>query len=146
VLQTLIRCRFSPLHSTGQRFIYSGCASGSIVSKCNKIDPYPSLLNNTFSNLVYDSLTGEMVQENRGHCACVRDVSWHPFEPEMVSSSWDSGVVRWSPCEPHLKGERRHRQQKEGDDDDDEDDNDEEGASSRKRARGRSQRVLRNVV
>ncbi len=34
VLQTLIRCRFSPVHTTGQRYIYSGCASGAIVSKC----------------------------------------------------------------------------------------------------------------
>ncbi|MEQ2206798.1 DDB1- and CUL4-associated factor 11 [Xenoophorus captivus] len=33
VLHTLIRCRFSPEFSTGQRFIYSGCSTGKIVSK-----------------------------------------------------------------------------------------------------------------
>uniref|UniRef100_A0A3Q3LBY5 Ddb1 and cul4 associated factor 11 n=1 Tax=Mastacembelus armatus TaxID=205130 RepID=A0A3Q3LBY5_9TELE len=31
VLHTLIRCRFSPEFSTGQRFIYSGCSTGKII-------------------------------------------------------------------------------------------------------------------
>lgn len=33
VLHTLIRCRFSPEFSTGQRFIYSGCSTGKIISE-----------------------------------------------------------------------------------------------------------------
>lgn len=33
VLQTLVRCHFSPAYSTGQRYIYTGCAAGRIVSK-----------------------------------------------------------------------------------------------------------------
>lgn len=33
VLRTLIRCRFSPAFSTGQRYIYSGCAAGKIFSE-----------------------------------------------------------------------------------------------------------------
>ena len=33
VLQTLIRCHFSPAFSTGQRYIYTGCAAGRVVSK-----------------------------------------------------------------------------------------------------------------
>lgn len=33
VLHTLIRCRFSPMHSTGQQFIYSGCSTGKVVGK-----------------------------------------------------------------------------------------------------------------
>ena len=33
VLQTLIRCHFSPAHTTAQRYIYTGCASGSIYGK-----------------------------------------------------------------------------------------------------------------
>ena len=32
VLHTLIRCYFSPSHTTGQRYIYTGCARGSCVS------------------------------------------------------------------------------------------------------------------
>ena len=34
VLHTLIRSRFSPAFTTGQRFIYTGCATGAVVSKC----------------------------------------------------------------------------------------------------------------
>lgn len=37
VLHTLIRCRFSPEFSTGQRFIYSGCSTGKIVSECLRV-------------------------------------------------------------------------------------------------------------
>ena len=33
VLHTLIRAYFSPEYSTGQRYIYSGCATGCVVGK-----------------------------------------------------------------------------------------------------------------
>ena len=33
VFKTLIRCRFSPAHSTGQKFIYTGCGTGAIKSE-----------------------------------------------------------------------------------------------------------------
>lgn len=79
ILQTLIRCHFSPAHTTAQKFIYTGCASGSVV--------------------VYDALTGEIVRELSGHRSCVRDVSWHPFQPEIISSSWDFTLARWTYCE-----------------------------------------------
>ncbi|XP_054274991.1 DDB1- and CUL4-associated factor 11-like isoform X1 [Macrosteles quadrilineatus] len=75
VLQTLIRCHFSPSHTTGQRFIYTGCASGRVV--------------------IYDLLTGEIVKVLKGHRGCVRDVSWHPYRPELASTSWDYSVVVW---------------------------------------------------
>ena len=41
---------------------------------------------------VYDALTGEVVRENKGHKTCVRDVSWHPHHPEMISSSVRDGM------------------------------------------------------
>lgn len=75
VLQTLVRCRFSPQFTTGQRYIYTGCASGRVV--------------------IYDVLTGEIVQSLHGHRACVRDVSWHPYLPHLVSSSWDFTINKW---------------------------------------------------
>lgn len=28
--------------------------------------------------------------------ALVRDCSWHPYEPELTSVSWDGRVVRWT--------------------------------------------------
>lgn len=75
VLQTLIRCHFSPQFTTGQRYIYTGCAAGRVV--------------------IYDILTGKVEKVLEGHKGCVRDVSWHPFNTELYSSSWDFSVTRW---------------------------------------------------
>merc|ERR1719189_738859 len=33
LLHTLIRCRFSPLSTTGQRYVYTGCATGHVVAR-----------------------------------------------------------------------------------------------------------------
>lgn len=76
VLNTLIRSRFSPQFTTGQRYIYSGCASGAVV--------------------IYDILTGEIIKKLQGHKACVRDVSWHPYDNLLMSTSWDCSVIQWS--------------------------------------------------
>lgn len=76
VLKTLIRCHFSPVHSTGQRYIYTGCADGPVI--------------------IYDVLTGEMVKMLDKHGTCTRDVSWHPYRPDIVSASWDGSVMLWS--------------------------------------------------
>lgn len=70
VLNTLIRCRFSPPGPTNQRFVYTGCAAGRVV--------------------IYDLLTGKIMRVLDGHDACVRDVSWHPDFPEIVSTSVSS--------------------------------------------------------
>nr|XP_056719265.1 DDB1- and CUL4-associated factor 11 [Euleptes europaea] len=75
VLHTLIRCRFSPAHSTGQQYIYSGCSTGKVV--------------------VYDLISGHIVKRLTDHRACVRDVSWHPYEEKIVSSSWDGYLRLW---------------------------------------------------
>eukprot|EP00794_Sanderia_malayensis_P019187 gene19187-21109_t len=75
VLQTLIRARFSPSHTTEQKYIYAGCASGNIV--------------------VYDVITGHIAAKLKGHKQCVRDVSWHPYEQSIMSSSWDCTVGKW---------------------------------------------------
>ncbi|XP_041376385.1 DDB1- and CUL4-associated factor 11-like [Gigantopelta aegis] len=75
VLHTLVRCRFSPQFTTGQRYIYSGCATGCVV--------------------IYDLLSGKIVKKLEGHQACVRDVSWHPFDNSLMSTSWDGTIGRW---------------------------------------------------
>nr|XP_020444003.1 DDB1- and CUL4-associated factor 11 [Monopterus albus] len=89
VLHTLIRCRFSPEFSTGQRFIYSGCSTGKII--------------------IYDVLTGCVVSRLSGHDACVRDVSWHPYEDTLVSSSWDGAVQMWEHRQTHPLEVERER-------------------------------------
>lgn len=75
VLHTLIRCRFSPAFTTAQQYIYCGCSTGKVV--------------------VYDLLTGKLVKRLTSHRACVRDVSWHPYQEKIVSSSWDGNVRLW---------------------------------------------------
>jgi WD repeat-containing protein 23 len=75
VLETLIRCRFSPAWSTGQRYIYTGSHGGTVF--------------------VYDTLTGECVNRLIGHHRTVRDVHWHPFQPLIITSSWDGSVGMW---------------------------------------------------
>ena len=45
---------------------------------------------------MYDALTGDVVKILKGHQACVRDVSWHPYMNEIVSSSWDRRVIKWT--------------------------------------------------
>lgn len=76
ILKTLIRCRFSPFETTGERFIYTGCGRGNLV--------------------IYDALTGDVVLKHRGHQTCVRDASWHPYRNEIVTTSWDGMIRKWS--------------------------------------------------
>ncbi|KAJ8268047.1 hypothetical protein COCON_G00132190 [Conger conger] len=87
VLNTLIRCRFSPEFSTGQKFIYTGCSTGRII--------------------IYDVLTGRVVSRLSAHRACVRDVSWHPYQDRIISSSWDRSVCIWEHRQSHLLDEER---------------------------------------
>ncbi|XP_064598858.1 DDB1- and CUL4-associated factor 11-like isoform X2 [Liolophura sinensis] len=75
VLHTLIRCHFSPAFSTAQRYIYSGCANGTVV--------------------IYDTLTGKILSKLEGHNHCVRDVSWHPYDNTIMSTSWDGTLGKW---------------------------------------------------
>lgn len=45
---------------------------------------------------VYDVLTGAVVSKLSGHDACVRDVSWHPYEDNIVSSSVSVNVYSFT--------------------------------------------------
>jgi len=75
VTKTLIRCYFSPKISTGQRYIYSGSSDGFVY--------------------VYDILSGEVIAKLGSHNGVVRDLSWHPTEPWLVSTSWDGSIINW---------------------------------------------------
>lgn len=44
---------------------------------------------------MYDTVTGQQVNRLRYHQTLVRDCSWHPFDSELTSVSWDGSVVRW---------------------------------------------------
>ncbi|XP_051118887.1 LEC14B protein-like [Andrographis paniculata] len=75
VLRTLIRCYFSPEYSTGQKYIYTGSHDSCVY--------------------VYDLVSRAQVAKLQHHKSTVRDCSWHPTYPMLVSSSWDGDVVKW---------------------------------------------------
>ncbi|KAF4357686.1 hypothetical protein F8388_007222 [Cannabis sativa] len=75
VLRTLIRCYFSPAYSTGQKYIYTGSHNSCVY--------------------IYDLVSGALVATLKHHKSPVRDCSWHPYYPMLVSSSWDGDVVKW---------------------------------------------------
>ncbi|KAF6176580.1 hypothetical protein GIB67_034442 [Kingdonia uniflora] len=75
VLRTLIRCYFSPAYSTGQKYIYTGSNDSGVY--------------------IYDLVSGAPVARLDHHESTVRDCSWHPFYPMLVSSSWDGVIARW---------------------------------------------------
>ncbi|CAH9108979.1 unnamed protein product [Cuscuta europaea] len=75
VLRTLIHCYFSPAHSTGQKYIYTGSTDSSVY--------------------IYDLVSGDRVAKLVYHDAPVRDCNWHPFIPMLVSSSWDGVIANW---------------------------------------------------
>lgn len=79
VFQTLIRCNFSP-PSTGQRYLFSGSYDGSLY--------------------IYDLISGQMASRLKGHRATLREASWHPHQPLIVTSSWDSTARRWDYAPP----------------------------------------------
>jgi len=75
VLQTLIRAYFSPAPTTGQRYIYSGSADGAVY--------------------VWDVVSGDVVHKLKHHDDIVRDVSWHPTQSTLVTTSFDGTVLEW---------------------------------------------------
>lgn len=76
VMETLIRCHFSPLHSTAQKYIYTGSADGRVY--------------------VYDVLTGNLVEvfAMRPN-GLTRDVRWHPYDPTIVSPDFYGKLCIW---------------------------------------------------
>ena len=81
VLQTLIRCRWSPAETTGQRYIFSGSQCGSLF--------------------VYDIITGETAAVFKFHRSVMRDCDWHPNQPLIASVGWDGSVVIWRKMPEH---------------------------------------------
>uniref|UniRef100_A0A0D9ZU36 Uncharacterized protein n=1 Tax=Oryza glumipatula TaxID=40148 RepID=A0A0D9ZU36_9ORYZ len=75
VLRTLIRCYFSPVYSTGQRYIYTGSSDEYVY--------------------IYDVVTGDIVEKLSWHGSIIRDCTWHPYNLTIVSSSWDGYLARW---------------------------------------------------
>jgi len=71
VHDTLIRCYFSPLFTTGQRYVITGSIGEAII---------------------YDLLTGTVVEKLKGHRNIVRDPNWHPYLPKILTASFDGTI------------------------------------------------------
>eukprot|EP01119_Soliformovum_irregulare_P020217 TRINITY_DN6512_c0_g1_i2.p1 TRINITY_DN6512_c0_g1~~TRINITY_DN6512_c0_g1_i2.p1 ORF type:complete len:271 (-),score=62.18 TRINITY_DN6512_c0_g1_i2:31-843(-) len=77
VCQTLIRSYFSPMATTGQKFIYTGSYDGKLF--------------------IYDVVSGARVATLANHRATIRDATWHPYRNEIVTASWDGSTQLWEP-------------------------------------------------
>ncbi|TFY70898.1 hypothetical protein EVG20_g2103 [Dentipellis fragilis] len=93
VLQTLIRCHFSPAETTGGQYIYSGSADGrihiwSLDGRVVQVLDRKHTLPMTFDP---EAPEPEPVAGSRGEPVCVRDVSWHTQEPVILSAGWENG-------------------------------------------------------
>jgi WD40 repeat protein len=42
-----------------------------------------------------------------GHAEVVRDVSWHPFKPEIVTTAWDGTCRLWTFAQHHELDRKR---------------------------------------
>lgn len=101
VLSTLIRCQFSPIETTGQRYVYTGSSDG-------RIHVYDLLTGDTAMRLPQKGRTsGADVSyysyHSRRDGAPCRDVSWHPHQPVIASTSFDRTVKVWTVN--HQRGE-----------------------------------------
>ena len=80
VVSTLIRSYFSPLMTTGQKYLYAGSGDGKVR--------------------IWDVVTQQVVETLHYHKEVVRDCSWHPYLPMLASICFDGSVVVWEPETP----------------------------------------------
>ncbi|WRT63171.1 uncharacterized protein IL334_000074 [Kwoniella shivajii] len=103
VLNTLIRCHFSPRESTGQSYIYSGSADGLIHiwsldgRVLNRAESLPLRNNGQYTDpSSYDPASATSGRNTGndfrayGGGKTVRDVAWHGYEPTLMSTCWES--------------------------------------------------------
>ena len=130
VCGTLIRCHFSPLSGTGQRYVYSGSYDGKVY--------------------IYDTVNGENIacldlpKSGNAQGPIVRDCAWHPYSQNLVTTSFSGDFHRWEYMdlrdsekiqeegewetdEEETNGVHNHMYQTVVDDDEDEDDDDYDG-------------------
>ncbi|KAG0088993.1 hypothetical protein BGZ92_005430 [Podila epicladia] len=89
VLRTLIRCHFSPVQSTGQRYLYTGSSDGQVA--IYRLDG--TLVKTLDVNAAFQKYS----QSSRSGSYIARDVSWHPHCPSIISSCrTDNGYGSYS--------------------------------------------------
>ncbi|KAG9296513.1 hypothetical protein G9A89_015105 [Geosiphon pyriformis] len=87
VLKTLIRCHFSPRHTTGQRYLYSGSEDG--YAHIYSLDG--TIVEKLDAQSAMDR-HAETRRLRRNHSIVTRDVNWHPYAPIITSTNWLDSV------------------------------------------------------
>lgn len=120
VLQTLIRCHFSPPSSTNSRYVYSGSRDGKVhiwnmdATKAGEINVKEATRGTRPRNGGPRRFIPDDNEDPPGGWAtCVRDASWHPHAPFIAASSLNGFNMGHGTVSLHSYGEG-------GDDDDDE--------------------------
>ena len=88
VHSSLVRCHFSPVHGTNQRYIYTGSYDGKVY--------------------IYDTTNGENVACLEASCEdgrdvknqLIRDCTWHPFSQQIISTNFHGDINRWEYTDP----------------------------------------------
>ncbi|KZV94574.1 WD40 repeat-like protein [Exidia glandulosa HHB12029] len=120
VLRTLIRCHFSPAETTGQNYIYSGGSNGQIhiwsldgtvVQTIDRSRTLPISFDPTGPDPGEEiprerPAAGRMGQRTTG--IIVRDLSWHPSQPVLLSSAWRGESTRSNVARHEWKGLTKH--------------------------------------
>lgn len=91
VLQTLIRCHFSPPSSTDSRYVYTGSHDGKVwvynmdATVAGVIDVKKTSMNEYALPPAFDRVHAR--RGFRGWTTCVRDAAWHPNAPFIAASA-----------------------------------------------------------
>ena len=89
VYSTLIRCQFSPLETTGQRYVYTGSSDGNLHI-------YDLVTGDTAGVLKKQAPARRDDNYGYGNASPARDISWHPFMPILASTEFNGKVNIWS--------------------------------------------------
>ncbi|CAE7194599.1 unnamed protein product [Rhizoctonia solani] len=93
VFRTLIRCHFSPAETTGQAYVYSGSTDGkvyiwSLDGRIAQTLDRTQSLPITFDPREPDLPMRPPAHRSRHNDMTIRDCSWHPREPALLSCYW----------------------------------------------------------
>ncbi|KAG6851328.1 hypothetical protein H0H93_005726 [Arthromyces matolae] len=91
VMRTLIRCHFSPMETTGAKYLYSGSSDGRIHIWSLDGRVVQILDRSKTLPMSFDPSDPEFPSpRSSSGKPCVRDVSWHSQEPVIMSAAWET--------------------------------------------------------
>lgn len=104
VMRTLIRCHFSPAETTGQQYIYSGSADGQIHIWSLDGRVVQVLDRSQTMDMAFDPSDPELPKRKGRNPCMVRDVSWHTYQPILMSAGWENRMSGSTVAQHHWKG------------------------------------------